>query len=104
MLQPVELKDFFITFFASGIIIVSGALYALFYAFYHLKKIAVLNYLAYVSYFVLFISVLIITQTMHLDKIWTIVVIAMLVGYFLAPRGIWHLCVATHKEKGYEQK
>ncbi len=96
MIEPVALKDFFITFFASAMIIITGALYALFYAFYRLQNKTSLNYLAYLSYLFLFIATLTLTQTMNLNGVWTWIIVVMLIAYFLAPRGIWYLSEATH--------
>ncbi len=96
MIEPVDLDDFFITFFASAMIILMGALYALFFTLAkHLQKSR--WYLAsYCSYGALVMNVLILAHTLHLQGFWQSIVWVMLFGYFTAPHAIWYLCVATH--------
>ena len=51
---------------------------------------------AYGAYAGLFCSVLALANATNLNGYWQIVVVTMLVGYLIAPHGIWHLCVGTH--------
>ncbi len=96
MIQPVDLKDFLLTFFVSAGIILSGACYALFYAWARLRhRPAFLNW-ALLAYAVLAACVLTLMQTAHLDGSWRAIALLMLIGYFLAPRIIFRLCAATH--------
>ena len=99
MIEPAELSNFFTIFFSSALVIVFGALYALLLAFSHLKNNRRYLYLAYVSYVGLITSVAVLASAANLVShiFWISVVALMLVGYFFAPRAIWHLCVATHK-------
>ncbi|MDX8409586.1 MAG: hypothetical protein R8J84_06030 [Mariprofundales bacterium] len=97
MIEPVELKDFFIVFFSGAMTIMAGALYALLFAWSRLQAKPWMMALAYGSYGILFISVLTLGSAAHLNGFWWWLVIAMLVGYLLAPQGIWKLCVGTHK-------
>jgi len=99
MLEPVELKDFFIVFFSGAMVIMAGALYALLFAWSRLQSKSWMMSLAYFSYFVLFIAVMTLGSAAHLSGFWWWLVIAMLLGYLLAPHGIWKLCVATHAVK-----
>lgn len=96
MIEPVELQDFFITFFSGAMIIMAGALYALLFAWSRLQSKPWMMALAYGSYGILFISVLTLGSATHLNGFWWGLVIALLVGYLLAPHGIWKLCVGTH--------
>jgi len=96
MIEPVELKDFFIVFFSGAMIIMSGALYALLFAWSRLQSKPWMMAAAYGSYGILFISILTLGSAAHLNGFWWWLVIAMLVGYLLAPHGIWKLCVGTH--------
>jgi uncharacterized membrane protein HdeD (DUF308 family) len=96
MLEPVELKDFFIVFFSGAMVIMSGALYALLFAWSRLQSKHWMMSLAYLSYAVLFTSVMVLGNAAHLHGFWWSLVITMLLGYLLAPHGIWKLCVATH--------
>jgi len=100
MIEPVELKDFFLTFFSSAVVILCGALYALLFAWSRLQRIPRLMPLAYGAYAALFLGVLVLADATHLHGIWRILVVMMLLGYLLAPHGIWRLCVATHTADG----
>ncbi|MBN4061472.1 MAG: hypothetical protein COB41_10445 [Proteobacteria bacterium] len=96
MIEPVELQDFFIVFFSGAMVIMAGALYALLFAWSRLQSKPWLMVLAYGSYGILVISVLTLGSAAHLNGFWRWLVVAMLIGYLLAPHGIWRLCVGTH--------
>ncbi len=98
MIEPARLSDFFAIFFSSALVILLGALYALLFALSRLKNQRSLLYLAYLSYAGLAASVLALAVFAHLlqHQLWITVVVLMLVGYLLAPHGIWYLCTSTH--------
>lgn len=98
MIEPVALKDFFLTFFSAAMVIVTGALYALLFAYARVKRRPYLMPLAYAAYLGLVTSVLVLATVANLfgTGFWTFIVALMLVGYLLAPHAIWHLCVGTH--------
>jgi hypothetical protein len=97
MIEPVKLADFFITFFSAAMVILSGALYALLFAWSRVHLRPRLMPWAYASYGVLFVSVLVLMQAANMNTpFWILIGVLMLVGYLLAPHGIWHLCTATH--------
>ncbi|HYP67507.1 MAG TPA: hypothetical protein VEP67_04570 [Thiobacillaceae bacterium] len=104
MIEPVALKDFFITFFSAALVIISGALYALLFAYARIKNRPGLMLLAYTSYLGLFASVLVLAYAANLytHGFWMFIVLLMLIGYLLAPHGVWHLCVATHRNEHAE--
>lgn len=104
MIEPVALKDFFLTFFAAAMVILAGALYALLFAYARVKQRPRLMPLAYAAYFGLVVSVLVLAVVAHLfaTGFWTFIVALMLIGYLLAPHAIWHLCVSTHAHAGKE--
>lgn len=105
MIEPVALQDFFITFFSAAMVIMSGGLYALLFAYARLRHRPRLMWLAYAAYLGLVASVITLATAANLfgSTFWIIVVALMLVGYLLAPHAIWHLCVGTHRdEPGYE--
>jgi hypothetical protein len=54
---------------------------------------------AYVSYAVLILSVAELTRAAQFQGYWLIISFAMVIGYFFAPIGIWHLCVKTHADE-----
>jgi uncharacterized membrane protein len=99
MIEPVKLADFFITFFSAASVIIFGALYALLFAYSRIKNVPRLMPLAYAAYAALFASVMVLANVANLfgSPFWQFIVFLMLVGYLLAPRFIFQLCVATHE-------
>ncbi|MDH3418094.1 MAG: hypothetical protein OEQ25_07445 [Gammaproteobacteria bacterium] len=82
--------------FAGAMVVISGALYALFLAFARLRASRMLARLSVASYLVLVVCALLLTGALALSPIWYVVIAVMLAGYWLAPRAIWHLTEATH--------
>ena len=101
MIEPAHLANFFTIFFSSAMVILLGALYALLFAFSRIKGDRRLMPLAYLSYAGLFVATLALAKAANLlnQPFWTSIVLLMLIGYLLAPHGIWHLCVGTHAEE-----
>lgn len=98
MIEPVELKDFFITFFAAAMVILCGAAYAGLYAWAKLRGRPGLLLWAYACYAALAGATFTLARAAHLNGEWQILVGLMLAGYLLAPLGIWKLCAASHGE------
>ena len=98
MIEPVAMKDFFITFFSSALIIMAGASYALLFAWSKVKPKLSIKLSAYLSYLVLLAAVYQLTLAANLDGSWRIISYLMVIGYFFAPIAIWHLCKQTHDE------
>lgn len=100
MLEPVALKDFFITFFSAAMVIMTGGLYALLFAYARIKRRPGLMWLAYAAYAGLIASVVTLAWAANLfgSTFWITIVALMLIGYLLAPHAIWHLCVGTHRD------
>ena len=96
MIEPVALEDFFITFFSSALIILAGASYALLFAWSKVNPSLNIKIFAYVSYAVLLLAVAELTRAAQFQGYWLIISVVMVIGYFFAPIGIWHLCVKTH--------
>jgi uncharacterized membrane protein len=98
MIEPVALKDFFLTFFSAAMVILTGALYALLFAYARVRQRPRLMPLAYAAYLGLVASVLVLALVANLfaTAFWTFIVALMLLGYLLAPHAIWHLCIGTH--------
>ena len=102
MIEPVELQDFLISFFVSALIILSGASYALLYAWSKITARIGLRWLAYLAYLVLLISVAVLTVVAHFSGYWLWLSVVMVIGYFIAPIAIWHLCIKTHHQSNQE--
>jgi hypothetical protein len=98
MIEPVKLANFFIVFFSAASVIMFGALYALLFAWARVKNRPRLMPLTYAAYLGLFASVLTLAYAANLysNGFWMFIVLLMLVGYFVAPHAIYHLCVRTH--------
>lgn len=98
MIEPVALADFFTVFFSAAMVILTGAAYALLFAYARVARMPRLMPLAYVAYAGLAVSVWFLAEAANLldDGFWTFVVALMLVGYLAAPPAIWKLCVGTH--------
>lgn len=99
MIEPVALQDFFITFFSSALIILAGASYALLFAWSKVNPDLRIKIAAYVSYLVLTLSVAELSRAAQFQGYWLIISGVMVIGYFFAPIGIWHLCVKTHADQ-----
>ncbi len=98
MIEPVALQDFFITFFSSALIILAGASYALLFAWSKVNPNLRIKIAANIAYTVLTGSVAELTRAAQFHGYWLIISLVMLIGYFFAPIGIWHLCVKTHAD------
>lgn len=96
MIQPVAMQDFFVTFFSSALIVLAGASYALLFAWSKVNANFRIKIAAYVSYLVLVVSVFYLTQAANFTGYWLLLSVVMVIGYFFAPIGVWHLCVKTH--------
>ncbi|MDP2694220.1 MAG: hypothetical protein Q8O58_05060 [Gallionella sp.] len=98
MIEPVELADFFVTFFSAAAVILCGALYALLFAYSRIRNMPRLMPLAYAAYAALFASVIVLGDAANLfgSLFWAAVMMLMLAGYLAAPHAVWHLCVTTH--------
>jgi len=95
-IEPVALTDFLATFWAGAGVIISGAGYALLYAWARLRRQWNLLYLAGFFFLLLTGCVLVLMQTAHLEGHWQALALLMLVGYLLAPPAIFRLCQVTH--------
>lgn len=98
MIEPVALQDFVTIFISSALIIMAGAGYALLYAWSRVRTSPSIRRFAYLSYAVLVVSVIALTRAANFSGYWLTISVVMVVGYFFAPIGIWHLCIQTHQD------
>jgi uncharacterized membrane protein len=98
MIEPVAPTDMLISFAAAALVILFGAGYAALFAWSRLKNRRALMWLAYGCYALLAEAVAVLAQTNHLNNQWQTLVLAMLIGYLLAPHAIWKLVAATHDD------
>ena len=96
MIDPVASQHIMAAAIAGAMIILFGAIYALVFALSRLQRRPGLMLWAYLAYAVLVAAVVVLTETLNLSGFWQAVSAVMVVGYFVAPRLIWHLCAGTH--------
>jgi hypothetical protein len=96
MIEPVELKDFFLNVFSAAAIVLAGASYAALFAWGKLTRRPGVLVSAYASYGFLVVSVWLLAETSHFEGFWRLIAGLMLIGYFAAPQAIWRLCTASH--------
>ena len=96
MIDPVGTQHIMAAAIAGALIILFGALYALFFALARLRARPGLMLSAYAAYALLVVAVVVLTVTLNLTGPWQVVAAVMVVGYFVAPRLIWRLCAGTH--------
>jgi hypothetical protein len=77
--------------------VVFGAVYAACFAFGRLFGKSSLVLIAYGCFALLMGTVYVLATSLHLDGIWNVMMVVMLLAYFLAPRMIWRLSTATHE-------
>lgn len=102
MIDPVELQRIAVAALSAGGIVLFGAAYAICLALGRLKGLAILRPLSYVAYLALAAVTLLFAWAMNLTGAWAVLTVVLLVGYFVAPRAIWRLSVATHESADQE--
>ena len=97
MIEPVEVQRFVLASLSAGAVVLFGACYAVFLALSRLNGFSLLRHLSSLSYAALAASVVSLAWFLRLDGAWLVLVALLLGGYFVAPRFIWRLSVATHE-------
>jgi hypothetical protein len=88
--------DLLLSVIAGALVVISGGLYALLLAFARLRASKHLARLSLAAYFILVVCAFSLAESLALSAAWYVVIAVMLFGYWLAPKAIWHLTVATH--------
>ena len=96
MVDPVDVQRIVLAMLAAGAAVLFGASYAVFLALSRLRDLAALRRFSNLSYLALAVSVLALAWNLQLTGGWLALVVILLAGYYLAPRFIWRLSVATH--------
>jgi len=99
MVEPVVAQHILIAAMAGAMVVLFGAFYAMLFAWSRIKKDSRFMIGAYFAYSIFVVFTAIMTYTLNLTGFWYLIVAVMLIGYLLAPHGIWHLCVRTHEEE-----
>lgn len=96
MIDPVATQHLMAAAIAGAMIILFGAVYAFMFALSRLRGRPLLMFWAYAAYALLVVAVVVLSITLNMNGFWQLVSAVMVLGYFLAPRLIWHLCAGTH--------
>ena len=94
--EPMGLQAMFFGTMAGAGVVLTGALYALFFALARLHSNRTMGGASLACYLLLVFCVYVLADALALSGFWIVVTAVMLAGYFLLPRAIWHLCVGTH--------
>jgi hypothetical protein len=98
MIEPVALDNFFMALFSGAAVLLCGVAYAVLFAVGRVYRMPRLMPLAYLAYGALAVAVLTLSTVLNFSGSWEILTLLLLVGYLLAPHGIWRLCLGTHAE------
>ena len=98
MLDPVAIHEIAGAALLGGAIILFGACYALFLALSRLNGSVTFARISLACYGALAACVAGLTALLNLWGWWLVLVAVMLVGYYLAPRFIWRLSEAVHRD------
>ena len=103
MNEVLQAREIMLATLSGALVVLFGALYAMLFAFARLHHKHLMP-LAYAAYGLFAASALVLANALHMDGFWLLVIVVMLVGYLLAPHGIWHLCVGTHADAAHHTK
>ncbi len=96
-MTPVEAQQFLLASLSAAGIVVFGAGYAVLLALGRLSGLAVLRRVALYVYVGVVASCGALAWFLRLEGAWLALIALLVVGYFIAPRAIWRLSVATHE-------
>ncbi|MBT8059858.1 MAG: hypothetical protein KJO33_09695 [Gammaproteobacteria bacterium] len=103
MSEALQAREIMLATGSGALVVLFGALYAMLFAFARLRHPLLMPF-AYAAYLLFAASTLVLAHALHLSGFWLLIIGVMLVGYLLAPHGIWHLCVGTHEAGGQESE
>lgn len=97
-IEPVEIADFFLSFFTAAMIVLLAALYAALFAWGKIQGDRRFLYGAALSYAALLACVQAFGKINHFEGVWQILTLLMAFGYAVMPYLVWRLCVSTHSD------
>lgn len=97
MIEPVDVQQIATAAILAGAIVFFGAGYAIFFALGRLNPHRPFIGVAHASYLALFGATIALAAVLQLSGWWSLLVGVLLIGYFIAPRFIWHLSIAVHE-------
>lgn len=98
LIEPVELADFFLSFFSAALIILLAGVYAMLFALGKIRGDRRFLYSAWLIYAALLGCLAVFSKINHFNDTWQALTLLMAFGYGVMPYVIWRLCVATHVE------
>ena len=98
MIAADELPRLAIAALCAAAVVVLAAGYAALLALARLRERNVLRQAASGAYGGVVLAAAGLAWALRLDGLWLVLVAVLLVGYFFAPRAIWRLSVATHRD------
>jgi hypothetical protein len=103
MSEALQAQEIMLATLSGALVVLFGAMYAMLFAFARLSHPFLMPF-AYAAYSLFAAFALVLARSLHMSGFWLIVILTMLVGYLLAPHGIWHLCVGTHADAEHEHE
>lgn len=95
-MEPVQIQQIALAALCAGAVVLFGALYAVLFALGRLHGRRSFARYALASYGLLVLSTGILAVLLRADGIWAALIVVLLIGYFVAPRLVWHLNLAVH--------
>ncbi len=96
MPDAIALQNLFMGTMAGAAIVLLGAFYALFFALSKIHRHRIAHIVSLLAYAGLAAATYVLVVALELSGFWLFVTAVMLIGYFVAPRLIWRLCVGVH--------
>lgn len=96
LMDPVHIQDLLLATALGAGIVLFGAAYAALLTFARLLDRPRLLVYAGASYAALVACVVAFADAARLTGSWSVLAVAMALGYLVAPLGIWRLCTGTH--------
>ena len=90
--------------FSAAALVLCAAAYALLLALGRARGLAVLRRASLIAYAGVVLAAVALCWALNLQGLWLVLVAIVLVGYFVAPRAVWRLSVATHEEAHGEER
>ena len=84
---------------SAAAVVLCAAGYAILLALGRARRNPILRHTALVAYAGVVAAAVALAWALRLDGLWLVLVALLLVGYFVAPRAVWRLSVATHPEE-----
>lgn len=102
MNEPGGIPELAIAGLSAGAVVLFAACYAALLALGRLHDLAPLRRAALAAYLAMVAATAALAWALALEGFWLALIAVLLVGYYIAPRAIWRLSVATHEHAPHE--